>query len=179
MMPTQTDVDEDPAAAASTSELPDPEHSELALATDFKLPPPRTLSDAERDAFVRSSLMRIRNSKGNNSDGSSSGGARGDATAVASTTASKTSSGMPPTEMWMLVLVRMVTRGLVPSNGPGKLEESEDDAALMALSAKGKGKEKEDTYSPEYRLRQALCDYVMEDFSSRLDSLYVAKLNLR
>lgn len=103
---------------------------------DFKLPPPRELADVDRDLLIRGSLSRIWNDP-QLTDGS---------------------DGHPQTaEMWMMLVVRMVTRVVNPSdkkNG-GDAVKSNDDVLQEVV------------YARQDRLRQVLCDYVMADFPSR------------
>ncbi|KAJ7760455.1 Symplekin tight junction protein C terminal-domain-containing protein [Mycena metata] len=110
---------------------------------DFKLPPPKELSDDERVALVRSSVARIW-------DGSEDLKSNGEALPPDSTQA----GGHSPTEMWMLLLVRMVTRVVDPP--PADMEDGDDSVVLN------------DFYDRQDRLRQTLCDYIMSDFPARI-----------
>ncbi|KAJ7115848.1 Symplekin tight junction protein C terminal-domain-containing protein [Mycena epipterygia] len=109
---------------------------------DFKLPPPKDLSDEERLSLVRSSVSRIW-------DGSEDMKSNGEALPPDSTQA----GGHSPTEMWMLLLVRLVTRVVDPP--PTSPEEGND----VVVS---------DFYDKQDRLRQTLCDYIMSDFPARI-----------
>ena len=85
--------------------------------------------------------------------------------------------GLPPTEMWMLLLVRMVTRGQRNSDTSEslllKLEESEAknedvDSSGMEVDKKGKGRAVDDEWSRRNDLlRQVLCDHILVDLPSR------------
>jgi symplekin len=108
---------------------------------DFKLPPPKELSDEERVSLVRSSVARIW-------DGSEDLRSSGEALPPDSTQA----GGHSPAEMWMLLLVRMVTRVVDPP--PTTPEES--DSLIV-----------NDFYDRQDRLRQTLCDYIMSDSPAR------------
>ncbi|KAJ7155526.1 Symplekin tight junction protein C terminal-domain-containing protein [Mycena crocata] len=108
---------------------------------DFKLPPPKALSDEERASLVRSSVSRIW-------DGSEDLKSNGEALPPDSTQA----GGHSPTEMWMLLIVRMVTRVIEP---PSTTLDEEDEVAS-------------DFYDKQDRLRQTLCDYIMSDFPARI-----------
>ncbi|KAJ7180551.1 Symplekin tight junction protein C terminal-domain-containing protein [Mycena filopes] len=110
---------------------------------DFKLPPPKELSDDERVALVRSSVARIW-------DGSEDLKSNGEGLPPDSTQA----GGHGPTEMWMLLLVRMVTRVVDPP--PVGPDEGADSVVLN------------DFYDRQDRLRQTLCDYIMADFPARI-----------
>ncbi|KAJ7733250.1 Symplekin tight junction protein C terminal-domain-containing protein [Mycena maculata] len=109
---------------------------------DFKLPPPRDLSEEERSSLVRSSVSRIW-------DGSEDLKSNGEALPADSTQA----GGHSPAEMWMLLIVRMVTRVVDP---PAAGPDGGDDVAM------------DDFYDRQDRLRQALCDYIMSDFPARI-----------
>jgi symplekin len=112
---------------------------------DFKLPPPREMSEEERSSLVRSSVSRIW-------DGSEDLKSNGEALPPDSTQA----GGHGPTEMWMLLLVRMVTR-LVEPPSPD-LDEGDSVVA-------------HDFFDKQDRLRQTLCDYIMSDFPARYVTL--------
>lgn len=105
---------------------------------DFKLPPPKELSDEERVSLVLSSVSRICES----SDDLKSNGE------VLPPESAQT-GGHSPTELWMLLLVRMVTRVVdVPPIYP--------EEALV-----------NDFHDRQDRLRRKLCDYIMTDFPAR------------
>lgn len=63
-------------------------------------------------------------------------------------------SGASASEVWMLLLVRMITRVAQP---PVE-EDAEED---------GKEQVVHDFYARQDQLRQKLCDYIMADFPSR------------
>lgn len=108
---------------------------------DFKLPPPRELSDDDRATLMKNSVTRIWTESEEPDVG----------TASASST-----------EMWMLLIVRMVTRVAVPppdeddNSDDGSKKDHMDDDALES-----------DFYARQDRLRQTLCDYIMADFPAR------------
>lgn len=108
---------------------------------DFKLPPPKDLSEEERSSLVRNSVSRIW-------DGSEELKSNGDALPPDSTRA----GGHSPAEMWMLLIVRMVTRVVDP---PTISPDGGDDIVMG------------DFYDRQDRLRQTLCDYIMSDFPAR------------
>lgn len=109
---------------------------------DFKLPPPKELSDEERGSLVRNSVARIW-------DGFEDLKSNGEALPPDSTQA----GGHSPSEMWMLLLVRLVTRVVDP---PSDSPEEGDDSVVL-----------NDFYDRQDRLRQTLCDYIMSDFPAR------------
>ncbi|KAI0820808.1 Symplekin tight junction protein C terminal-domain-containing protein [Trametes gibbosa] len=126
----------------------DMDAAELPL-VDFKLPTPRELEADERDELLRKAIARIRegakdlapNEPADLGDGPCSS----------------------PADMWMLLLVRMVTR----VSDPAEVQEEED--------GEGDGKDEEgavvrrsEIYERQDRLRHALCDYIMSDFAGRV-----------
>ena len=110
---------------------------------EFELPPPTDLSDEVRDALVRSSLTRV----WDGSTGLVSG-------AMAMPEGTKTTPG----DMWMFLLIRLITR-------------TTDPAVFVDARMDVDGETEEvDFYSHQDRLRQVLCDYIIADFPSRLVS---------
>jgi hypothetical protein len=86
--------------------------------------------------------------------------------------------GLPPTEMWMLLLVRMVTRGQRNSDtsntlrlkleGGSEVKCEEEDSSGMEMDKKGKGRAVDDEASRRNdQLRQVLCDHILVDLPSR------------
>ncbi|SJL03526.1 related to Symplekin [Armillaria ostoyae] len=121
---------------------------------DFKLPPPREFSDSERTSLVTDSIQRIW-------------------TGAEEIRASFVDAGVSPdtqivsargaTDMTMLLLVRMITRVAKP---PVEVDEDGDE------QMKEKESENEDAidayYERQDQMRQALCEYIMSDFPSRI-----------
>ncbi|KAF8074984.1 Symplekin tight junction protein C terminal-domain-containing protein [Lyophyllum atratum] len=108
---------------------------------DFKLPPPRELSDNERTQQLRTSVTRIW-------DGAKE--INEDALPVESTQA----GGHSAPEIWMLLLVRMITRVAEP---PPTDDDAMDESGPV-----------HDFYVRQDELRQNLCDYIMSDFPARV-----------
>jgi symplekin len=102
---------------------------------------PNELTDVERNALMRGSVGRIW-------DGA-------EELKVDSVVPSQW-PGSSPTDMWMLLIVRMVTRVAHLDGDQQPASEDEGDAET-----------KVDFYSRQDNLRQTLCDYVMADFPSR------------
>jgi symplekin len=121
---------------------------------DFKLPPPRELSVDERASLMKNSVFRIWK-EGQAPDG---------AAPVEPT------RGASATEMWMLLIVRMVTRVAIPRPDKDEIDEeatkeqSEDDAL------------ESDFFVRQDKLRQTLCDYIMSDFPARCEWLLLVYL---
>lgn len=108
---------------------------------DFQLPPPKDLSEEERSSLVRNSVLRIW-------DGSEDFKSNGEALPADSIQA----GGNSPTELWMLLIVRLVTRVAEP---PVSLDDGGDGVVVS------------DFYEGQDRLRQTLCEYIMSDFPAR------------
>lgn len=109
---------------------------------DFKLPPPRELEDGDRTSLIKSSLSRVWTEAQDSDNGAM--------------VKPVPASGGSSTEMWMLLIVRMITRVAPPP------EASEDS------SKKVEGQDIEsDLFARQDWLRQTLCDYIMSDFPSR------------
>ncbi|CDO73286.1 hypothetical protein BN946_scf185008.g48 [Trametes cinnabarina] len=125
--------------------------AELPL-TDFKLPPPRELDSDERDELVRKAITRIRD-EGKELIAYDSG------TLDPSDPANRTAAA----DMWMLLLVRMITRVSDPAADAGAVDTQEE-----GKSEDGALTRKSDIYERQDRLRHTLCDYIMADFSGRV-----------
>jgi symplekin len=106
---------------------------------DFKLPPPKEFSEEDRDLLIRESVTRIWKCGSDFAEGASSA------------------------DLWMLLVVRLVTRLVEPPVDEAaieaekeKMDESEDNALVDV-----------NLYGRQDRMRQTLCNYVMDDFHSR------------
>ncbi|KDQ18951.1 hypothetical protein BOTBODRAFT_28429 [Botryobasidium botryosum FD-172 SS1] len=119
--------------------------------------PPKILSQPERDVLVHSSISRIC---------SSGEGLRAPVESEEDPEKEKSIVGLPSPEMWMLLLVRMITRG--PEKAPESLKvedsdmDGDDGAAARSLDTRGVGR------VSDRDARQMLCDYVLADFSARV-----------
>lgn len=111
-------------------------------AIDFKLLPPKDLSDEGRVTLLKVSMRRIWEGSSELRDG--------ELIPADSTQA----GGSSAIELWMLLLVRLITRVAKP---PLELEETDEE-----------NKQATDYYTRQDQLRQTLCDYVMSDFPSRV-----------
>ncbi|KIK99799.1 hypothetical protein PAXRUDRAFT_822333 [Paxillus rubicundulus Ve08.2h10] len=119
---------------------------EVALSldlSDFKLPSPKDLSETDRNALMRGTVSRI-------CDGAEE--LQGESYALPA------GSRPLPNDMWMLLIVRMVTR----------VAEPEQEALQNEDELKEKDDQILDFYSRQDKLRQTLCHYIMADFPSRL-----------
>lgn len=113
--------------------------------TTFALPPPKELSDAARNGLVRSSVTRIWD-VGEEAMGREVGRVKA---------RSEVGVGLPPEEMWMLLVVRMITRG-----AGGRRDVEVDGRALVQQMG-----------FREDAMRQMVFDYVLDDFSGRCVSV--------
>ncbi|THH18059.1 hypothetical protein EW146_g2859 [Bondarzewia mesenterica] len=138
LAPMQEDEELAAVAALNTKDL---------LSLDLKIPPPRALGDLERDALVKGSVSRIWNG--------------GNELAVVGS-----SAGGGGQDIWMLLVVRMITRVVDPdADGgqvKGELGKGDDD------DDKVREDEMLSLYERQDRLRRTLCNYVMADFSGRI-----------
>ncbi|KAF9005927.1 Symplekin tight junction protein C terminal-domain-containing protein [Cyathus striatus] len=141
---SRTDVVEDEAVAIEL----DPE-SNLQI-IDFRLPPPKNLVEDDRLELVTNSVTRIW-------DGADDLRSFGEVIPSDSPQA----GGNSATEMWMLLLVRMITRVAEPP-------QEEDDAMDGLVKRDENELAVQDFYSRQDRLRQTLCDHIMSDFPSRI-----------
>ncbi|KAF8605954.1 hypothetical protein BDV93DRAFT_490054 [Ceratobasidium sp. AG-I] len=129
------DVQSDAAAEEEAEAMPlDP--------TTFALPPPKELSDSARNGLVRSSVTRIWD-VGEEAMGREVGRVKA---------RSEVGVGLPPEEMWMLLVVRMITRG-----AGGRRDVEMDGRALVQQMG-----------FREDAMRQMVFDYVLDDFSGRM-----------
>jgi len=106
---------------------------------DFKLPPPKEFSEEDRDLLIRESVTRIQTCGGEFAEGASGA------------------------DLWMLLMVRLVTRLVEPP-----LDEAAVEAEKEKMDeSEGKVLVDVNFYGRQDRMRQTLCTYVMEDFRSR------------
>ncbi|QRV74154.1 symplekin [Ceratobasidium sp. AG-Ba] len=106
----------------------------------FALPPPKDLSDETRHGLVRSSVTRIWDAGEGQGEIERVRGRDGDV-------------GLPPEEMWMLVVVRMITRGA----GAGTNHVGGGGKTLVHQGA-----------FREDGMRQMVLDYMLDDFGARM-----------
>jgi symplekin len=114
------------------------------LPLEFQLPPPSALGETDRAAAVKSAATRIWQSSGDLAIGPQSGGR----------------------DMWMLLLVRAVTRVVDPDDGKGKAK-ADGAESNTASSDADMDEEMVELYERQDRLRRVLCEYIMADFSGR------------
>jgi symplekin len=115
---------------------------------DFQVPSPSILSEAERATAVKFAATRIWQSSGDLAIGPHNGGR----------------------DMWMLLLVRMITRVVDPEDSRGKARaegEGEGEGNKNSDVDVDMDEEMVELYERQDRLRKVLCDYIMADFSGR------------
>jgi symplekin len=110
---------------------------------NFKLPPSRPLSKTEREYAQKSAITRIRD---NALDLGTPPEVQGQTEHV----------GLPASDMWMLLLVRMVTRASVIEGSVTDSQTKKEEEGMTMV----------ETHDDDRR--RVLCNYVLEDFSSRL-----------
>ena len=108
--------------------------------TDFKLPSPKDLSETDRLALMQGVVDRI-------CDGGQE----------LEETSHTLSAGTFSDDMWILLIVRMITR----------VAEANPDASHGEDKSNGEEEQFAEFSSRQDKLRQALCDYIMLDFPSR------------
>ena len=114
---------------------------------EFKLPAPRLLTTKQKSAMAQSALQRVRKR-----------GEESLAAAIASSTAATLDGSVAETELWMLLIVRIITRGAYEPEGEAGGGEGESTAMVKARNASREASE---------RMRRILCDYVLGDFANR------------
>jgi symplekin len=116
------------------------------LPIEFQVPPPSVLDKEERAATVKSAATRIWQSSGDLAVGPQTGGR----------------------DVWMLVLVRMITRVVDPANSKGKAKADRTTSKASGSDADAEmDEEMVELYERQDRLRRVLCEYIMADFSGR------------
>ena len=121
-------------------------HAGELVPLEFQAPAPVVLEEAERAATIKSAATRIWQSSGDLAVGPQTGGQ----------------------DMWMLLLVRMITRVVDPEDGKGKAKADGAIKNLTGLDANVEmDEEMVELYERQDRLRRVLCDYIMADFSGR------------
>ena len=80
------------------------------------------------------------------------------AAAIASSTAATQDGSVAETELWMLLIVRIITRG---AHEPEEEEEGGQGESTVMVKARSASRE------ATGRMRRILCDYVLGDFANR------------
>ena len=131
------------------SELPDENElidlDEPLQLANFRLPPPREFLTSEKESIMKSSMSRIWNTNG----------LLGNSTVAFLN--QQVGQGASSEDLWMLLLVRMITRASPGEGAAGVDDEGEklESTQVGAVSVKE-------------RIRQIVFDYVLTDFPGRL-----------
>lgn len=112
---------------------------------NFTLPPPEDLAEKERLSLISTSINRIW-----------SGAEELRVSGSGVLPESEQAGGNSASEVWMLLLVRMITRVAEPPWNDESMDDSKEGQVV-----------EQDFFSRQDQLRQTLCDYVMADFPSR------------
>ncbi|KAH9935928.1 Symplekin tight junction protein C terminal-domain-containing protein [Epithele typhae] len=137
--------DDEPVDEAEAALDHDMDEAELPL-TDFKLPPAMELDADDREVLMTKAIKRIREGAGELFTHD-----------MEPADASKTS----PADMWMLILVRMVTRVSQPPSMD--MQEDED-----AKEEEGVVANRSELQERQERLRHRLVEYITADFPGRV-----------
>ncbi|KAL4250329.1 hypothetical protein ABKN59_005891 [Abortiporus biennis] len=117
---------------------------------EFKLPPPKDMSNDQRDLIIRNSLVRLW---------------EGAKDLIPTDFAlDLETQGVSGADMWMLLLIRLVTRVADPAPTP----PDPGDEPMDTDSREVNSQLVSDIYAHQDRLRQTLCEYIMDDFPGRL-----------
>lgn len=140
---------------------------ELGSAT-YELPPPKPLDSTQIDAFLRATMLRFVASGSSLSSSDTSADGRHLAALA---------RGPAPSEMWVLLLIRMVTRAQRDTAGSSperaKNEKMEDESGTLDLMAssstdiKGKGRSQDEVWARNDLLRGIILNYVLENLPGR------------
>lgn len=120
---------------------------------DFRMPPPQELSQEARDRLVRSSMLRICDTFEDQS--------------IRMDDPHLSIEGNGLSELGLLLLVRMVTRVAVPS----PVRDRDPQEPLDNEPADNDVVNTSNILSYQDKARQTICDYVVKDFPSRLESV--------
>ncbi|RDX54248.1 hypothetical protein OH76DRAFT_1398571 [Lentinus brumalis] len=138
----------DPADEADAALDHEMEVAELPL-TDITIPAARELDADDREVLMRKAITRIRE------------GAKELVSHEALLDAADAQTlRTTPADMWMLLLVRMVTRVVDPFAGDAPTEDAKSEENSVS--------NRSEIYERQDRLRHALCEYIMADFSGRI-----------
>lgn len=156
--------------AGDSKDGDDEEDDEMGLqlgSATYELPPPRPLDSTQTDAFLRATMLRFVASGSSLSSSDTSADGRHLAALA---------RGPAPSEMWVLLLIRMVTRGQRDTAGSSperaKNEKMEEDGGALYLSAssadiKGKGRSQDEVWARNDLLRGIILNYVLENLPGR------------
>jgi len=140
------------------------EDEELQLvSTNYELPAPRPLDSSQTNAFLRATMLRFVASIPNlpSSDAPS---------IVDNRQLPALARGPPPPEVWIFLLVRMVTRAQRDSSSTSserlKVEKADEDSS-MDMIPRQNGKGQDEVWARNDLLRGIILEYIMADLPSR------------
>jgi symplekin len=122
----------------------------------FKLPRPRHMSEKQRGALVESCLLRVQ-----------SRGHEHALTHKSSVIEYLGQRGKPTPDMWILLLIRMITRGSWSSADVEDENEEEETSGDSEGNEVAKPNGLNAKLDGEYRMRKMLFNYIITDFASR------------
>lgn len=144
------------------------EDDDLALqlgSATYELPPPKPLEPSQTDPFIRATMLRFAAAGASLASSDSNPPVNG-------THLAALARGPSPSEMWILLFIRMVTRGQRDTTGssPQRAKIEKMDAAdTMDVSTdiKGKGRSQDEVWARNDSLRRTILEHVLEDLSGR------------
>ncbi|KAF9269017.1 hypothetical protein L218DRAFT_916524 [Marasmius fiardii PR-910] len=125
----------------------DPEDLIDLSPADFKLPSPEDLSETDRIRLLSKAVTRIWE----------------ESAELMPSTSTETTDVGGPMDVWMLLLVRMITRVAEPPPTEGGAGEGENDTEDSDQKSAV-----EFNFDRQDQLRRVLCDYIMVDFPERV-----------
>lgn len=147
----------------------DEEEDELALQlgpSTYELPSPKPLDTSQTNAFLKATMQRLSTTGSTLSSSITTTGNATDGSLI--------NKGPPPSEMWMLLFVRMITRAQTNSEGAPETRTKEEQIdpegfgeSENTVDVKGKGRSKEEIWERNELLRGTVLEYVLTDFPAR------------
>ena len=142
------------------------EDEELALqlvSTNYELPAPKSLDSSQTNAFLRATMLRFVSSATNLQSPDAVMDNR-HLTALA--------RGPPPSEMWIFLFIRMVTRGQRDSSGMSseglKIEKANENSPMdISTDLKARNVFQDEIWARNDLLRGMILEYIMADLPSR------------
>ena len=138
-----------PSYAPDGAEIADMD--DLPQFADFKMPPPRDYSPVESERILQTSMARIWETSFDEPPPSD--------------IALHPGQGASPHDMWMLLLVRMITRISLPK--PQSEDEDMSEETQKVEEERSLASMEEDTAARQERIRTILFDYIMTNFPAR------------
>lgn len=111
---------------------------------DFKMPNPQLASEVEERALLKQSMTRIWKSSG-------------DLVSINDSALRTAAKGSSPADLWMLLLVRMITRANSPEEQTSDGNDNETSLELNVANSPQRHNE----------IRETLFNYIVDNFPSR------------